>query len=65
MASTADTIITANNIKGQPGASDAGGAMAIAGGVGDTGQAGGAATLTGGAGATSGVGGVATVTAGA
>ena len=33
MASTAATIITPNNVKGQPGSGDAGGAITVTGGL--------------------------------
>lgn len=66
MASTPAVIITANNIKGQPGSADAGGAVAITGGAaGVTNNAGGAVTLTGGLGAGSSAGGAITITSGA
>src|SRR5512146_310051 len=65
MASTPATIITPNNVKGQPGSSDAGGALAITGGLGAATYAGGAVSLTGGAGTTTGAGGAASVVGGA
>lgn len=65
MASTPAVVITPNAVRGQPGSGDAGGALALVGGAGDTAQAGGAISVTGGAGTTSGAGGAASLTGGA
>ena len=66
MASTPAVIITPNQIAGQAGVADAGGAVAVIGGAGGvTNNAGGAVVLTGGLGAGSSAGGAITVTSGA
>lgn len=57
MASTPTLILNPNAIAGQAGSGDAGGAVAITGGLGATNFAGGAVPTTGGAGAGTGAGG--------
>lgn len=66
MASTPATIVTPNQIAGQAGSADAGGAVTVVGGAGGvTNNAGGAVSLTGGAGAGSSAGGAINLTSGA